>query len=193
MHNRNNLINRATIVLLFVFAIPLLAQQRVAPMPEPPKLPMIKEHACPFEGCSFREWTVLKDFDVFDTWKSPRKKLDTIRHGDKVLGETGVFVTWEADRVRATRDIPALKLKSGDMYLRYMYEGEGFWDLWAAGFWVHRRRRCLCERNRPSRMQELQCRGPLRGLQGMVGQSEEREAGGLDFGGGSVWPHGRHR
>jgi hypothetical protein len=127
--------SRATTVLLFAFATPLLAQQRSVPMPEPPKLPMIMEHACPFEGCSFREWAVIKDFDVFDTWKSPRKKLDTIRHGDRVLGETGVFVTWEPDRVRATRDVPALNLKSGDVYLRYMYEGEGFWDLWAAGVW----------------------------------------------------------
>src|ERR1700736_5017071 len=121
---------RATIALLFVFAIPLLAQQRSVRMPEPPKLPIIIE-----PGCSFSKWAIIKDFDVFDTLKSPRKKLVTIHQGEKVLGETAVFVPWRPDRVRATRDIPALKLKSGDVYLRYMYEGEGFWDLWAAGVW----------------------------------------------------------
>jgi len=37
-----------------------------------PTLPVVNFRACPFEGCSFRKWIVLKDVALYSNWKEDR-------------------------------------------------------------------------------------------------------------------------
>jgi hypothetical protein len=101
---------------------------------EPP-LPVIDYKACPFEGCTFGKWLVAQDTTIFSSWRSGRKPLATLKKGEVVTGLTGVHITYEPDRVKVINPIPELHLEPGDMILRYMYQGEGYADIWFHGQW----------------------------------------------------------
>lgn len=100
-----------------------------------PLLPVIDYKACPFEGCTFRKWLLIKDVSLYSTWKEGRKPVATVKSGQVVTGLTGVHITYEPDRVQALQPLPELQLQVGDIILRYMYRGEGFADIWAKGQW----------------------------------------------------------
>jgi hypothetical protein len=113
-----------------------------------PKLPVIDENACPFEGCTFRQWTVTKDSTLYSTWQDSRTETGKLKRGEKVTGRTGVHVTRKPDRILVRQPIPDLAAKPGDVILRYMYVGEGFANIWANGNW-HKEYDCsfITERN----------------------------------------------
>ncbi len=100
---------------------------------KPPALPRIERHACPFECCTFREWTVTEASDLYDNWQQSRKKIGKLPQGAKVQGLDGIYITFFPDRVRATRDYPEEGIKAGDEFLRYMYVGEGSAQFWFNG------------------------------------------------------------
>ncbi|HZQ97061.1 MAG TPA: hypothetical protein VFA67_18765 [Candidatus Sulfotelmatobacter sp.] len=106
-----------------------------------PSLPVIDENACPFEGCTFGKWKVIKESAVYSSWRSDRRQIDRIKPGQEVLGLTGVHVTLKPDRILVRREIPRLGLKPGDVLLRYMTIGEGFANIWAKGAW-HKEEDC---------------------------------------------------
>ena len=126
-----------SILLLYVSLCAfLLGQNSSAPSNvNPPALPVIDYNACPFEGCTFGEWTVTKRTALFDSWKPGRVTIGKLEKDEKVTGLTGVHITNKPDAIRVLSDIPALSLKRGDTILRYMYRGEGFADIWANGKW----------------------------------------------------------
>lgn len=101
---------------------------------EPP-LPVIDYNACPFEGCTFGKWHVVRESIIFSTWKAERKPVATLKKGDVVIGITGVHITYEPDHIKVFKPIPELHLQPGDVILRYMYHGEGFADIWVKGQW----------------------------------------------------------
>jgi hypothetical protein len=98
-----------------------------------PSLPVINYRACPFEGCSFRKWIVIKDVALYATWKEGRKPLTTVKTAEVVTGITGVHITYEPDRIEVLQPLPELGLQRGDILLRYMSRGEGFADVWSKG------------------------------------------------------------
>ena len=100
-----------------------------------PALPVINFNACPFEGCKFRKWIVVKEVTLFSSWKEDRKPVVTLKTGDVVTGITGVHITYEPDRIHILQPLPELQLQPGDIILRYMYRGEGFADIWTKGRW----------------------------------------------------------
>ena len=100
-----------------------------------PDLPIVSENACPFEGCTFREWTVEKDSILDSSWQDGRKPLGELKSGERVQGLTGVHITRQPDRFLVTEPIPALGLKVGEVVLQYGEWGEGTADLWAGGQW----------------------------------------------------------
>jgi len=100
-----------------------------------PSLPIIDYNACPFEGCTFGKWIVVRDTAIFSSWKDHRKHVSTLKKGEIVTGLTGVHVTYEPDRIQVVKPIPELRLQAGDIILRYMYRGEGFADIWVSGQW----------------------------------------------------------
>jgi hypothetical protein len=100
-----------------------------------PALPVITLRACPFEGCKFRKWIVLREVTLYSNWKEDRKPVVTLKNGEVVTGITGVHITYEPDRIQILQPLPELQLQPGDVILRYMYRGEGFADVWTKGRW----------------------------------------------------------
>jgi hypothetical protein len=100
-----------------------------------PSLPVIDYKACPFEGCTFRKWKVTKDSKMYSTWREGRTEVGRLKTGQEVTGVTGVHITRKPDRVVMKRAIADLGLKPGDVVLRYMYLGEGYYNTWFNGGW----------------------------------------------------------
>jgi hypothetical protein len=125
-------------LLLVTFAI---AQQSATKAPAKPgivaepSLPVIDYNACPFEGCTFGKWKVKKHSTIYSSWRKGRAELAKLKPGDEVTGLTGVHITRKPDRILVKQAIPDLRLKPGDVVLRYMYLGEGFANVWFNGVW----------------------------------------------------------
>lgn len=129
---------KAIILFFILLFVPTLSTGQVAPAKpttHEPTLPVIDYKACPFEGCTFGKWLVVRESTIFSTWKGERKPLATLKKGDVVTGLTGVHITYQPDRVRVFKPIPELYLQLGDTILRYMYYGEGSADIWVKGQW----------------------------------------------------------
>ena len=101
-----------------------------------PALPVVDVNACPFEGCTFRKWTVIRKSTLYTSWKADRRQIGTLTKGNVVTGITGVHITRKPDVIHVFQTIPELGLKPGDVLLRYMYLGEGFANIWAHGRYV---------------------------------------------------------
>jgi hypothetical protein len=69
--------------LLFIPATSIAQSKR-------PDLPFFDWNACPFEGCTYRQWTAQKAVVVYDTWKQGRRATGRVATGDKVVATTGV-------------------------------------------------------------------------------------------------------
>ncbi len=117
--------------ILFFLTAWFCAAQSTAP--RPPRLPLVDENACPFEGCTFGKWIVNRNTATYSTWKDGRKPVGTLRKGEIATGVTGVHITFEPDRIQVLQPIPELHAAPGDIILRYMYRGEGFADIWVNG------------------------------------------------------------
>jgi hypothetical protein len=100
-----------------------------------PKLPVIDENACPFEGCTFGAWTVTKESILYSTWQEGRHQIGKLEADAKVTGLTGVHITRKPDRILVKKAIADLSVAPGDIILRYMYIGEGFANIWTKGAW----------------------------------------------------------
>ena len=98
-----------------------------------PALPYVDRNACPFEGCTYREWTARKPAVLYDTWEAKRRQVARISAGEKVTGITGVVVTFRPGTIRMDRDLPEAGLKRGDTVLVYTNLGEGFAKVWFKG------------------------------------------------------------
>lgn len=100
-----------------------------------PDLPFFDWNACPFEGCTYRQWTAHKPVPVYDTWKHSRRQVAELAKGDKVLAITGVVITYKPGIIRMDRDEPQDGLKRGDVIFTYAYRGEGAWAVWFNGMY----------------------------------------------------------
>jgi hypothetical protein len=130
------------VVLMLLLLRMSAAQQPTIASPEnkelkvhEPTLPVIYEKACPFEGCTFRNWTVKTESTMYSSWHDKRSAVATLKAGEKVIGLTGVLVTRRPDRFLVKLPIPYLSLKVGDVILQYAEWGEGTADLWANEVW----------------------------------------------------------
>jgi hypothetical protein len=129
---------RAACKLIFVGSLSLFGQPPGSLLSQPtksqamaqPALPSFDWGACPFETCSYREWSVRETITVYDTWKPDRREIAKLSTGDKVTGVTGVVITYRPGTVRMDRDFPEQNLKRGEIILTYAYRGEGFSAVW---------------------------------------------------------------
>ena len=127
-----------TVVILAVAVRPLLCQNPAPGLGESkamsmPALPYLDRGACPFEGCTYREWTATKAVIVYDTWEDKRKTVGRLAAGEKVTGITGVVITVRPGVIRMDRDLPERGLRAGDTVLVYTNLGEGFAKVWFKG------------------------------------------------------------
>jgi hypothetical protein len=90
-----------------------------------PALPHFVCNACPFEGCTYRQWTAHEVVPVYDTWKERRREVARLAVGEKVNAITGVVIKYKPGVIRVDEDIPDAKLKQGDVILTYTCHGEG--------------------------------------------------------------------
>jgi hypothetical protein len=98
-----------------------------------PDVPFFDWNACPFEGCTYRQWTAQKPVVVYDTWKKTRREIARLTVGDRVVATTGVVITFKPGVIRMDRDLPAEKLKRGEIILTYANRGEGYSAVWVHG------------------------------------------------------------
>ncbi len=98
-----------------------------------PTLPFFDWNACPFEGCTYRQWTAEEAVDVFDTWEPSRKRIATLPAKAVVIGVSGLVITYKPGVIRLNRDMPQDDLWRGDTILTYTYRGEGFSAVWFKG------------------------------------------------------------
>ncbi|MBS1969445.1 MAG: hypothetical protein JSU04_04025 [Bdellovibrionales bacterium] len=106
--------------LLSILSITFLPRTLIAAN-APPKI-FVDKGACPFECCTYREWTTEKDTDLFDSVDG-KKKVGKAKKGEKVTALTGEVHT-----------IP-MKVKTNEGKELYVLtsQGEGFWKVWEDG------------------------------------------------------------
>ena len=119
-----------SIATLAVFAVTGYAQA--------PKLPYSDPGACPFECCTYREWTANADTTIYIQMRDGSAKAFTVRKGEKVRGVTGVVITNRAGTATATVNTTIglhnnIRVKKGDTLYLLTYQGEGFFKVWYKG------------------------------------------------------------
>lgn len=88
---------------------------------EPPKI-YVNKNACPYECCTYREWDVNKDTELY-TGINGKKMNVVVKAGTKVTAVTGEVHSQPLK----------IQTKQGkDIYL-LTYEGEGYWTVWQDG------------------------------------------------------------
>jgi hypothetical protein len=121
----------AILVLALQLSSALLPHKRDKPL-----LPKVDENTCPFEGCQFGRWTAREPVQLYSSWKSDRKPLQSLRKDEAVDALTGVHITLEPSEIEVTEPLAEYGLKAGDKIFGYMYLGEGVFNAWFNGSWV---------------------------------------------------------
>jgi hypothetical protein len=100
-----------------------------------PPTPFVDKGACPFECCTYREWSVLKPTSVRRAMSNSSATLFRVRKGEKVQGVTGVVITTRPGVVRVlkTAKIGEVTVHRGETIYLLTYLGEGFFRIWRKG------------------------------------------------------------
>jgi hypothetical protein len=117
-------------ILSLLIAIPVVSCQN----PRPP-IPFIDKGACPFECCTYREWTVDKATTVRSAMRSGSSIAFRLKRGERVQGITGVVITSQPGEVRVLKrtKIGTATAERGDTIYLLTYIGEGFHKVWFKG------------------------------------------------------------
>ena len=91
--------------------------------------------ACPFEGCTYREWTANKDTIIRQNNSDDSPVAFRVRKGEKITGITGTVLTLRAGcaEVLSPLNVEGIQLAPGSIVHPLRYEGEGFWKIWRQG------------------------------------------------------------
>jgi hypothetical protein len=110
------------------------------PLDEKPKLPYFDWGACPFEGCTYREWEANAPVIAYKSRSTKAEVAFHVQKGERVDGVTGVVITYQFGISKVLKPTtlgytpkgskPELNLKPGELLYTLHYAGEG-WDL----FW----------------------------------------------------------
>ena len=122
--------------LVFFFLLGFLAVNAGTPQNQPttesaPPSPFIDKGACPFECCTYREWTANQEISLLDQ-PNGKKVVTQLHKGEKVQGVTGEVHSIPL-RTTAKHDDPQTGLKAGDVIYVLHPVGEGFWKVWHGG------------------------------------------------------------
>lgn len=95
--------------------------------------------ACPFECCTYRRWSVVKDTVLYKERSEKSGEAFHVRKGEHVTGLTGVVITLKPGKasVRKATTIGTgrrkTQVKPGDVLYLLHYEGEGIYKIWFRG------------------------------------------------------------
>jgi hypothetical protein len=123
------------LLALFVLAAPgeVRSEERL-------RLPYEDMDACPFECCTYREWTVESPTTLRKERSSSAAAAFSVKPGDLVVGVTGVVITSVPGRVVVTREVNLesqlgshVQAKPGAVIATLHYLGEGYTLAWFQG------------------------------------------------------------
>lgn len=127
--------SKAFLVLIPLAMVPLLADARQAnnsgTNEKTPPHVYVDKGACPFECCTYRQWTVEKNTTLLDRPRGTRA-IARLSKGEVVTGLTGEVISTPIP-VTSDRDIPETGIKKGDTFYVLHYDGEGYWKVWFRG------------------------------------------------------------
>lgn len=126
--------------------VPMAFLLLTAPLARAQDMPPVRYEnwgVCPFECCTYREWTAGDDIAVHQGRSEKSAVVFRLRRGDAVDGVNGVVVTEKPAAVRIDRavndgyikgiDKPQLALKAGDVVYMLSPLGEGSFLFWYQG------------------------------------------------------------
>jgi hypothetical protein len=106
------------------------AAPAATPMSTPPN-PFIDKGACPFECCTYRDWTTLKPVALLD---KPDGKTTGVSIPAKTVVHGVTGQVWSIPlAVPATHAFEDSPIKKGDTFYTLHSAGEGFWVVWFKG------------------------------------------------------------
>lgn len=116
---------RAALLASIVLAVPGM----VAAKARPPSV-FVDKGACPFECCTYRQWTAVRPVQTFQKPSLRAARLGTIPANTQVLAMTGeVRTVGKKFIVHRVHD----RYKPGDTLMVYTYHGEGVFTVWFDG------------------------------------------------------------
>jgi len=102
-----------------------------------PPIPFDEDGACPFQCCTYREWSVDWDTDLHTDRRDDSPVAFHAPLGDTVLALTGVVTTTKVGRATATRDVMVgakrLPVPAGQPIYLMRNIGGGDWKIWVNG------------------------------------------------------------
>jgi hypothetical protein len=100
-----------------------------------PTMPFVDKGACPFECCTYREWTVDKPIAIRSAMRDGSSIAFRLKKGERVRGLTGSVITSQAGEVRVLKrtKIGRFTAQPGDTLYLLTYVGEGFHRVWFKG------------------------------------------------------------
>lgn len=108
----------------------------VAARAQGPRLPYSDPGACPFECCTYRNWTANKDTTIYTQMRDGASRAYTVRKGETVRGVTGVVITNRAGIAKAKVAVTIgsrTRVAKGETIYLLTYQGEGFFKVWYKG------------------------------------------------------------
>jgi hypothetical protein len=120
----------------------VLGQQLTSARQNPsalPPLPFEDVGACPFEGCSYREWVANAPIAIRTERRDDAPIVFRVQAGERVSALTGVVVTRQPGRVqfREAARLESLggpiQVAPGETLYLLTYQGEGFSKVWFKG------------------------------------------------------------
>jgi hypothetical protein len=129
---------------LFLWVLLVASQSAsAAESTKTPRLPYLDWGACPFECCTYRDWTAEAPIKVYKNRNEKSALVFLVNKKETVQAITGVVVTHHAAPVqvlkpvklgyRGTAESPMLSLKPKDKLYALHYAGEGNEVFWYQG------------------------------------------------------------
>lgn len=102
-----------------------------------PPIPFDEDGACPFQCCTYREWSVDWATDLHTDRRDDSPVAFQAALGDTVLALTGVVTTTKVGRATAKRDVMVgtkrLPVAAGQPIYLMRNVGGGDWKIWVNG------------------------------------------------------------
>jgi hypothetical protein len=120
------------------FAFVAVAFFTIATYAQGPPSPYSDRGACPFECCTYRDWTANKTTTLYRQMRDGSTRAFTVTKGEVVRGLTGVVITTRSGIATATADMMIgprenIRVRKGDTLYLLTYQGEGFFKVWYKG------------------------------------------------------------
>ena len=98
-------------------------------------IPYVVKDACPFEGCTFGEWEVLEDTDVFASPNISSTLVSNLKKGSKVHVITGIeYITPGEARITGKPHSDSIDPSKPVLILNYL--GEGYSQIFHNGKFI---------------------------------------------------------